>query len=366
MALRKHCYWLDWSRFAAAFLVVACHARGYNWQAWGDLDPAGRNWLSWLFFAATRPGLEAVVIFFVLSGFLVGGRVWERLADRTFDIREYIIDRITRIYLPLIPALLFTAVINLICHYPLSAGAFFGNLFGLQGIVCNSFGLNAPLWSLAFEIWFYALAAFIAIAFMSSVQARLLAFFGLAIVFIAFTRLEAYFLFCWCIGVFGYRLINRNLSRTCFLAGLALFLLGSIMSQLLSESNSINLKNFTGLLPSLGVTHIILSTGFGIMVPFLAQRQPRSRMGISFESWGTPLAAFSYTLYLTHYPLLNLWAFLQPQRFATIESYSFSWFIVRIILCLLVAWLLYLPFEAQTAHVRAWIRRRLPNNKTNN
>jgi peptidoglycan/LPS O-acetylase OafA/YrhL len=35
MKNKKHFYWLDWMRFIAAFMVVICHSRGYNWVEGG-------------------------------------------------------------------------------------------------------------------------------------------------------------------------------------------------------------------------------------------------------------------------------------------------------------------------------------------
>jgi peptidoglycan/LPS O-acetylase OafA/YrhL len=57
-----------------------------------------------IFFAATRLGGEAVLLFFVLSGFLVGGRIIRRAKSRTFSLKDYSVDRCSRILLPLIPA----------------------------------------------------------------------------------------------------------------------------------------------------------------------------------------------------------------------------------------------------------------------
>ena len=68
-----HYAWLDWLRFGAAFAVLLCHARGGTWMDYGSLDAGSKNLIAAMFFAVTRPNLEPVVVFFVLSGFLVGG-----------------------------------------------------------------------------------------------------------------------------------------------------------------------------------------------------------------------------------------------------------------------------------------------------
>ena len=72
---RGHLYWLDWLRFTAALMVVAIHSRGGTWVEWGRLTEASQTKLVAIFFAITRTGSESVLVFFVLSGFLVGGKV---------------------------------------------------------------------------------------------------------------------------------------------------------------------------------------------------------------------------------------------------------------------------------------------------
>ena len=76
------------------------------------------------------------------------------------------------------------------------------------------------------------------------------------------------------------------------------------------------------------------------------------------EKQGTAWAAFSYTLYLTHYPILGLWEHFVPERSPSFTAVSFAIFVAKICSCLLAGWLLYLPFEAKTPAVRSWMRRR--------
>ena len=62
--------------------------------------------LIFAFYSLTRLGNEAVLIFFVMSGFLVGGKRDRGCNKVSFDIKGYAIDRTVRIMLPLISALL--------------------------------------------------------------------------------------------------------------------------------------------------------------------------------------------------------------------------------------------------------------------
>ena len=152
---QKRFYWLDWFRFLAAFEVVACHARLGVWTHYDQIQASGKNWLTWIFFASTHLGNEAVVLFFVLSGYLVGGKVLQRTFDRSFDTSAYILDRVTRIYVPFLPALIVSGIIGYaIGARPLSLFEFLGNLAGLQSVCVHSYAGNLPLWSLSYEIWF--------------------------------------------------------------------------------------------------------------------------------------------------------------------------------------------------------------------
>src|SRR5690348_5650474 len=107
----SHYEWLDLVRFLAALLVVSAHVRGTVFREYSALAADSRNLAVASFFALTRLGHEAVIVFFVLSGYLVGGRAFERIARGRFVPGEYAVDRITRIWIPLVLALLLGTAI---------------------------------------------------------------------------------------------------------------------------------------------------------------------------------------------------------------------------------------------------------------
>jgi len=349
---KEHLHWLDWLRFTAALMVVAVHARGGVWVEWGRLEEASQTKLVAVFFALTRTGSEWVTVFFVLSGFLVGGKVLERVAKGSFDLRAYAIDRFSRIWMPLIPALMFTAGVAMYVGRPVSLFDFAGNLLGLQCSVCDNFAGNVPLWSLAYEIWFYVLAGCAAVAVTSRSHARLWAFLGMAVGFAIFTRLQIVFLFCWVLGALSYGF--RVIERTGWLAVFGIFLLavGCAISQIKSATVSVDMTSWARLVPSRDIGTLVLGLGLSLVVPFLTRLRPRNVFVSSVDRLGGKLAAFSYTLYLTHYPALALWVQFRPVRQEALNVVSFLWYLAMILTCLLLAWLIYLPFEAQTTTVR--------------
>jgi peptidoglycan/LPS O-acetylase OafA/YrhL len=117
----------------------------------------------------TDPAVEAVGVFFVLSGFVI--RYVTRL--KYARIGEYWIDRASRIYSVIIPAILFTLLADWVAMHanPGFYAAYWGQFtdhFGsrlLQNLLFTSqFWLrrtqlfsNSPLWSLSYEWLYYAI-----------------------------------------------------------------------------------------------------------------------------------------------------------------------------------------------------------------
>lgn len=94
---RRHYWWIDLLRFLAAFVVMAGHARGSFLAEYSVLPQDQHTPIVFGFYFLTRLGFEAVMIFFVLSGFLVGGKAVERITEGTFRAKQYAIDRFARI-----------------------------------------------------------------------------------------------------------------------------------------------------------------------------------------------------------------------------------------------------------------------------
>ena len=352
-----HLYWLDWLRFTAALMVVAIHSRGGTWVEWGRLAEASQTKIVAVFFALTRAGTECVLVFFVLSGFLVGGKVIERLGAGTFSLRDYAIDRFSRIWVPLFPSLVWSAIVAYWVGKPVSWADFGGNLLGLQVVWFHDFAGNIPLWSLAYEIWFYVLAGAAAVWIMSGTRGRIGAGFALVLGFAVFTRLGTEFLFAWILGAMTYWLCHRPRQLGLAIAGVGLMVLGYICSQLRTATVSVNTSGWVQFAPSAKVATLILSLGIALILPFLTQLKPGTKLGNSLNNLGGKLAAFSYTLYLTHYPSLYVWEYYLPERHRSIDIASVGLYILRITSCVLFAWLLYQPFEKQTGRVRKALRK---------
>jgi len=164
--LIHHCRWLLWEGFETGY---SKHPETYNWF----------NKIFVYLMSAFKFGNEAVLFFFVLSGFVIHYSVSRRIQkEGKFSITEYLVKRIRRIYPPLLIALLVAWLldtagmklgypvyfsqtaypsINENIHPHLDLTTLLGNLFFVQKIYTPVWGTDGALWSLMYEWWFYML-----------------------------------------------------------------------------------------------------------------------------------------------------------------------------------------------------------------
>lgn len=115
--------WIDALRFMAAFLVLLCHSRNDFFVKYDQLDGNEQGIAAFVFYTITRLGPEAVWMFFIISGFLVGGIGLERIQRGTFRLKDYAVNRTVRIALPLIGAIVFYGIVTLFTDAEWNLGA---------------------------------------------------------------------------------------------------------------------------------------------------------------------------------------------------------------------------------------------------
>lgn len=71
---KKELPWLDLIRYIAALLVVVGHFRAEFFVNYDDLAASQKGATMSILYVMTSLGHVSVIIFFVLSGYLVGGR----------------------------------------------------------------------------------------------------------------------------------------------------------------------------------------------------------------------------------------------------------------------------------------------------
>jgi peptidoglycan/LPS O-acetylase OafA/YrhL len=324
---------------------------------YGMLPASQHNALTAIFFAATRTAHEAVIVFFVLSGFVVGGDVLARVREGRFQIYDYSIDRSTRILIPLIPACLFAAVVTFFLTGELPpAGQLFANMVGLNEVITESLAANAVLWSLAYEIWFYILAG--AAAYAVSQRPNAASVLTLVACVIVFTLLKTHYLIFWMLGACASLIVEIRSKRILLFTGALLSLAGWFLYQLGADSRSITAVAY---IPPIAA-EFLFCIGIVMTFPFLVSstvNQALSRVSLIV----TALAGFSYTLYLTHRPTNALLATIIGKA-EVISFQSLVTFGLRALICLMVAACFYLCFEKNTSKARKYFRKRFANRQT--
>lgn len=335
-------------RFAAAFVVFLTHTRGIVFVDYGSLEPQFKNVAIAAFMFIGRAGKEAVIVFFVISGFLVGGAAISRAWAGQFDWRRYSVDRVSRIATPLLPSIALAAFIHSVMNEQSSWGAIVGNAVGLQGVLVPVLPSNPPLWSLAYEVWFYVFAgALAALLVRRSLTASAILACSLAV----YLELDIRLLGFWLIGA-GAFFYRPRWPRIEIAIAAFLSTIGFLLSQLTRESGAFEalpVGHFTSLL--------ILTVG----VAWLLSGLRTAKCPPQLSSLGALAAAPSYSLYLTHYPVLMLFQFwgvkaAQP----TFETWVT--FVLLLAFVFALSLVFYWVFERNTPIVKRWLMRTVEGN----
>jgi peptidoglycan/LPS O-acetylase OafA/YrhL len=313
---------LDLVRGLSALLVLLAHVRGFVLLDLAELDAAGI--VTKAFYFATGVHHQAVMVFFVLSGYFVGGSVLETLNKGRFSTQHYVLARLSRLWVALVPALLLTLAFDLAgrssnpeayagalrsCFMSgpepgnsadLSAQTFCGNLFFLQTISMPVFGSNGPLWSLANEFWYYVLFPLAALGFryFRSCRGRpgnpgmglaLSAAFAFLVWWLPWGLVSKALI--WLLGV-GVWWVSKQAQAEPIIRSLGW--------------RSITALGFVATLAASKTTSF-LGSDFSVGIAF-ALWMPSLLGGWSKPGWwsglGTGLSAISYTLYVSHFPFL--------------------------------------------------------------
>lgn len=288
---------------------------------------------------ASSKSHEAVVVFFFLSGLLVGARVLDQVANGKFDIADYGLRRFARLYSVIIPGLFLTAICvwltfamqsgHLVVNqnrpwFPIwfssehsnSFSTFACNLVGLQMIGCYQYGHNLSAWSLSNETIYYALFPTLLIASTNrfSVAARGLsaAFAGVLIA-----------------AIFVSPTTNDPWRAWIYVSGFMIWCLGAVKPRLIAVASTFNVGALLILMAlTLTVAELLSRVwitpvhdlGLALML-FVLLTIARIPFVTSLVSCITRirlfkvLADYSYSLYFIHLPILLLMIAWMPRGF---------------------------------------------------
>jgi peptidoglycan/LPS O-acetylase OafA/YrhL len=272
------------------------------------------------FYLLTGLGHQAVMIFFALSGFLVGGKALDDILAQRFSWPRYLLRRLTRLWIVIVPALALTLLFDTLGailapnggydgrYYDLyasgphipegtdhSIAALLGNLAFVQTIAAPIFGSNGPIWSLANEFWYYIvfpLAVWCAVGGASVIGRAI----GVLVLLVLITWLPVSLLeggAIWVAGAAAAKCSRLPTLARRLKTPLAWFLAVTVPTIALLLSKS----------PLLDPGDLGLGVVVAIALPVLAHLPSAGR-------WGSAVARatseMSYTLYLTHFPFLTV------------------------------------------------------------
>ncbi len=315
----------DWIRGLAAVAVLVGHVRGLFWV---DYDAVAKpHALLRAVYFATGLGHQAVIVFFVLSGFFVGYSVLSAHSAGRWNWRQYAVRRATRLYVVLLPCLFLTALLDGVglrlfgpssptylgnigathLNLPnvaerLSVSEFFVNLAMLQHITGSQFGSNGPLWSLPYEFWAYALfPAAVAVGRRPTATAWRIALVAcvLAIALSGGPLLVFYFSL-WLMGAgvahlwlrYGSRAKPATVPRW-WLAPASLAFVAALATARMRVTGLRALEDAM----LAGATSVVIAV-------LLFSAGPATSRSSRYTRGATWLASISYSLYLTHYPFI--------------------------------------------------------------
>lgn len=392
---------LDVLRGIAAILVVIQHARTY---LFADIEalPTQPLAVRGVYFI-TGFGHAAVMIFFVLSGFLVGGRALADIESGHFSWRGYLLQRGTRLWVVLFPALVLTAAwdhagLLITAHpYTLAAhfrtntlgayawtveghglGAFIGNALFLTNILVPTFGTNGALWSLGSEFWYYVLFPLAAIAVVEGIGRRSEARDARPdrrrlLIAVALLALLAWWIewqilewgAIWLIGTAVARMPRLRLSRRASvrLAGaFGVALVGVLAFHRITTNDITFARDATaGGLCAL-VLYALRCAPDDASDDASERGDESARVPSRLAAPFIGIAGFSYTLYLVHEPplaLLREWIIARPHLRWTPTPVHLAVGAAVVVVLFVYGYALSRVTEAHTRRVRAWLQRRL-------
>lgn len=356
---------LNMVRGIAAFAVLFGHWRSIFFVDWPLVHH--QNLLLAFFYWSSKFGHEAVVVFFVLSGYLIGRTVLRAVWSGKWSVKHYAFHRLIRLEIVLFPALCLcwfwdTTGIRLFSPSPTYLGTsgsmviayniqnliklhiFFGNLAFLQSLRVPIFGSDNPLWSLANEFWYYALFPCLVIALTPRFSWPRRVIYALCMITISIF-IGKWMLGGYCIWLLGVLLIFLPKPRSLKNRYHSLFFAASLVF----ITVQLDLTKAPGRPEGRINTDYVLA----VLVAFLLYALLHDPRPVSkfYQGFAAKVAGFSYTLYLTHLPLLVFFSAWINHR----HQPSAEGFVIPVgILCLTVAYSygIAMIFEHNTDRVR--------------
>lgn len=374
---------IDMARWMAAAMVMVAHLRNPLFLGYGSLSAQDKPlWVRCWYFL-TGYHAEAVLIFFVLSGFLVGGLSMARARQGTFSSPNYAIDRISRLFIAFAPAVLVTFLLDWIgSNWLVGSGLYngmhpmivekihgvhfedhltlpivLGNLAMLQNYYVPTLGSNDPLWTLSTEFWFYFVFGCMLTAWGALGTARGFLLFAALIACMALGGEFVLLFGLWLIGFLAACIRPAKPGPVWLpLSLLVSWLVFMRIEDGLFDAN-LSLKD---------AAHYVMAIFFGWTI--LSMRGRTSALMERIAGFNRFMADFSYSLYLIHFPLLIFMVALLGMLtgktgfmhgFRPTDPVGLASYAGLILFIFSVSWGFAQLTEQKTGKLRRWLKSRL-------
>jgi peptidoglycan/LPS O-acetylase OafA/YrhL len=361
-----HSFLISLLRGLAALQVAAAHLRSEMFPGLRELaDPP--LYYQLLAFS-TAFSHQAVIVFFLISGWLVGGSLLNK-QDQPGAMTAYAIDRVTRLWTVLVPALCLMLAVGAItgtvtpaqadfsAANDYSATSFVGNLLGLQTVAVETYAGNYALWSLSNETWYYLQFPLLLIVFTGRTRVRqLLAATVLVLTAVGLPAAMTLYFSLWLLGALFSR-VRVDCTTAVRAALLAAAAAALVYLRTTEVNDDLNAEIF--------IKHLMYSLP---LLVFLASMQRPLDASPGWMRVLAPaahlLSEFSFTLYVIHVPMIKLLRYLGMEAFgrnrlAANAPADFAIYFGMLLAIMAAAYLSYLLFESHTFRIRRLLKSAL-------
>ncbi|MEO9930360.1 acyltransferase family protein [Rhodopirellula bahusiensis] len=298
-------------------------------------------------------GHDAVIVFFVLSGFVIA----YSQAKNHRDFRSFVAARLLRLHSTVIPALLITLILSVATSFANpefwgeharghQALSYFACLLFVQDIWFRNMvpSFNGPMWSLGYEFFYYAIFATVLLKqswtrWVSAIALALMAGPGIVLLFPI-----------WLFGVASYRL-----PKICMLASTLIFMI-SLLSYVTIASNGFEHPSQPGTPPLLYANAFVSDWLKGGLVAVMVYSL---RTILDFEvharacQWMRRIGDLTFPIYVVHLPILALFGAFAKKHPGSNEADSPGLLLVALLAITVVS----VALEASRSQVNAMMLR---------
>ena len=352
---KKHYCWLDLLRFLSALWVVLAHCRANFFEIYAHLDRGSQNFSTKIFYFITSFSDDAVLLFFILSGFLVGGQTLEKLINRQdVSAREFAMSRMIRICFPLFASVLLIPVVDLVLGVEPSWKGVFYNLLSLQNIRTEYVGMGGPLWTMPYIVWsYFLLYAFILLS-KTSTREIVLGTIVLSVVLGVFTLSDGgggtYKFLLIFLGVLAYVISKYDLPNFFSFISVIVVLITAVLTKFAKPSISREASFLSDL--SVPLLQVLETVFLAVLVGQIVRKVPVGKFAQWLNDKSARVSVFSYSLYLIHFQVIRLMGWAGFPKARSVDLGSVSLFAIEVCICIFFGYIFYLCVEKHTLRLR--------------